>query len=292
MSYHNYSVLYFSSASDRVQTKNTLDLDHGGSVMKKHIKYILLIFVVALSAIIVVGIIAYQKNQDHIQGNFFRKMYGSIGVANKDEYAIQLNLFSFGQDILFLDDWKNLTFDNPQVQITNVSYEIQNQEADLTVYSVLLTINMEKTGQYEVTSLLYHGQDNQSTYPIGKIYFLYQEEASEFLKHGCNSYIENDEAVFTFLSDNQESFWITDVLLAQEDKTTYAFEKNVRYQSGEDLTYTISVNSSVSEYDLLVMQPIFELQYENTAAKKYFSPYMIVFRGKDMTYSEIKEYVK
>lgn len=66
----------------------------------------------------------------------------------------------------------------------------------------------------------------------------------------------------------------------------------MRFKPGKDLEYKIIVNSKISKYDLTLLQPIFAIKYEDNKAIKYFSPYMLVYSGVDMTYNEIKEYVK
>lgn len=161
------------------------------------------------------------------------------------------------------------------------------------MYSVLVTIKMQEVGQHEVTSLVYIGNGEEETvYPIGNIHFIYNDDASDFLLHGCNTNIDDGKAVFQFSAENDRAFTITDVLIADDKLSKYSFEKNVPFTPGNDLVYTINVDSSVSEYDLLVLQPIFEIQFNDSSEKQYFSPYMIVFRGSDMTYDEIKEYVR
>lgn len=259
--------------------------------MSKLLKTVIIVAIPTLCVAIVVGIIAFHTSRDVVEGCFFRKMYGSIGIANEDDYSMHMNLFSFNEDVSFLDDKANLTFDNSNVEIVDLSYEIQNIDNDLTVYSVLVTIRMQKVGQHEVTSLMYTGEDSE-IYPIGEIHFLYQDDASDFLLHGCNTNIYNNEAVFTFSAENTRAFTITDVIAADDKLSKYTFEKNIHFMPGKDLIYTINVESSVSEYDLMILQPIFEIQYDDSNEKQYFSPYMLVFRGRDMTYDEIKEYVR
>lgn len=261
--------------------------------MKKQFKLFFVVITSVLCAAIVIGAIIFHTSRDRIEGCFFRKMYGSIGVANEDDYAMQLNLFCFDEDVPFLQDHAHLMFDNPNVKIVDLSYDVQKVDNDLTVYSVLVTIRMQEVGQHEVTSLIYIGNSEEEVvYPIGKIHFIYHDDASDFLLHGCNTNIDDGKAVFQFSAENDRAFTITDVLTADDELSKYSFEKNVSFTPGEDLVYAINVDSSVSEYDLLVLQPIFEIQFDNANEKQYFSPYMIVFRGSDMTYDEIKEYVR
>lgn len=259
--------------------------------MKKQVKIVYIILVPVLCVAIAVGAIVFHASKDVIEGCFIRKMYGSIGIANEDNYAMTMVLFCFNSDVSFLDDKENIVFDNPNVEIADLSYEVQNVDGDLTVYDVLVTIKMEQVGQHDVTSLVYNGEE-KDVFPIGEIHFFYQDNASDFLLHGCNTKIDNGEAVFQFSAENTRGFTITDVIVADDTWSKYTFEKNVYFTPGQELTYLINVDSSVSAHDLLVMQPIFEIQYDGSAEKQYFSPYMIVFSGNDMTYDDIKEYVK
>lgn len=259
--------------------------------MKKQVKIVFIILIPVLCVAIAVGAIFFHASKDVIEGCFIRKMYGSIGIANEDNYAMTMVLFSFNSDASFLDDKENIAFDNSSVEIVDLSYKVQNVDGDLTVYDVLVTIKMEQVGRHDVTSLVYNGEE-KAVFPIGEIHFFYQDHASDFLLHGCNTNIDNGEAVFQFSAENTQGFTITDVIVADDKRSKYTFEKDVHFTPGQELTYLINVNSSVSDYDLLVLQPIFEIQYDGSAEKQYFSPYMIVFSGNDMTYDEIKEYVK
>lgn len=261
--------------------------------MKKQLKILFLVSISVLCTAIVVWAIVFHTSRDRIEGCYFRKMYGSIGVANEEDYALQLNLFSFDDDVPFLHDHGHLLFDNANVKIVDLSYDIQKVDNDLTVYSALVTIKMQEVGQHEVTSLIYIGNSGEETvYPIGKIHFIYHDDASDFLPHGCDTNIYDGKAVFQFSAENDRAFTITDVLIADVELSKFSFAKNVPFTPGEDLVYTINVDSSVSEYDLLVLQPIFEIQFDDSNEKQYFSPYMNVFKGSDMTYDEIKEYVR
>lgn len=207
---------------------------------------------------------------------------------------MEMNLFSFGEKVDFLKDWKNLSFDNSAVNITDLSYEVQDKQNDLTIYSVSVSIKIQKRGQYAVKSLIYNGQNSEETnkeFLLGKIYFIYEDIECDFIQHGCNTNINNNEAIFTFSADNIKSFTIVDVIIVNDNKIKYKYNKNVRFKPGKDLEYKIIANSKISKYDLTLLQPIFEIKYKNKKIK-YFSPHMPVHSGVDMTYNEIKEYVK
>lgn len=102
----------------------------------------------------------------------------------------------------------------------------------------------------------------------------------------------NGEAVFQFLEENPRGFTITDVIVADDKRSQYKFEKDIYFTPGEELPYVINVNSSVSDHDLLVLQPIYEIQYDGSEEKQYFSTYMIVYIGNDMNYDDVKVYVR
>lgn len=267
-------------------------------VEKTIIKIVVISLCVLLSVSIIIGIIGFFAKQDKTKGTFFRKMYGSVGIANNEEYTMKMILFSFGEKVDFLNDWKNISFDNDAVNITNLSYEVQDKENDLTIYAVFVSIKMRQQGRYVVKSLNYDVKNDEGdsncdnkTFPLGEIYFIYEGGDDDFLLHGCNTNIVNGEAVFTFSADNPKPFRITDIIV-EGDNIKYKYNKNVQFEPGNDLIYKIIVDSNISQYDLNVLQPIFVIEYEGDKEKKYFSPYMIVFSGVDMTYDEIKEYVK
>ena len=88
--------------------------------MKKRSRVIVISLCVLLSAGIVFGVIGFFGYQDHTKGNFFRKMYGSVATLSNQE-SIQMQLFNFGENVDFLEDWKNLSFDNSAVEITDLS---------------------------------------------------------------------------------------------------------------------------------------------------------------------------
>lgn len=259
--------------------------------MKKQVKIAFIILIPILCVAIVASTIAFYANKDVIEGCFIRKMYGSIGIANEGNYSMTMVLFNFNSDASFLDDKENIAFDNSNVEIADLSYEVQNVDGDLTVYDVTVNIEMKMVGQHDVTSLVYNGEEKE-VFPIGEIHFFYQDNAIDFLQHGCNTNINNGEALFQFSEENTRGFTITDVIVADDKRNKYTFEKDVHFTPGKELIYIINVNSSVSDHDLLVLQPIFEIQYDGSKEKQYFSPYMLVFSGNDMTYDEIKEYVK
>lgn len=259
--------------------------------MKKQVKIVSIILISVLCVAIAASAIVFHASKDVVEGCFIRKMYGSIGIANEDDYAMTMVLFSFNSDASFLDDKGNIAFDNSNVEIADLSYKVQNVDGDLTVYDLLVTIKMENAGRHDVTSLMYNGEESK-VFPIGEIHFFYQDNASDFLQHGCDTNINNGEAVFQFSAENTRGFTITDVIVADDKRSKYTFEKDVHFTPGEELTYFIHVDSSVSDYDLLVLQPIFEIQYDGSEEKEYFSPYTIAFRGNNITYDEIKEYVK
>lgn len=259
--------------------------------MKKQVKIAFIILIPILCVAILAGTIAFYSNKDVIEGCFFKKMYGSIGITDDDNYAMAMVLYNFNSDVSFLDDKENIAFDNSNVKIEDISYKVQNVDGDLTVYDVTVNIEMKMVGQHDVTSLVYNGEEKE-VFPIGEIHFFYQDNAIDFLQHGCNTNIINGEALFSFSAENTRGFTITNVIVADDERSKYTFEKDVHFTPGEELIYIINVNSSVSDHDLLVLQPIFEIQYDGSKEKQYFSPYMLEFKGNNMTYDEIKEYVK
>lgn len=109
--------------------------------MKKS-RVIVIFLCILLLAGIVFGVIGFLGNQDHTKGIFFRKMYGSVATLSNQE-SIQMQLFNFDENVDFLKDWKNLSFDNSAVKITDLSYKKQMQENNLTVYDVSIKVNLQ-----------------------------------------------------------------------------------------------------------------------------------------------------
>ena len=262
--------------------------------MKKTTKIVVFSLCVFLLISILIGVAFFVAKQDNTKGLYFRKMYGSIGIVNNVEYTMQMVLYSFEEKVDFLNDLDNISFDNKAVSITNISYKVQSTENDLTIYSVLVSLKLQKQGRHIVNYLNYNGQTENledESFCLGELCFIYEGTENEFIQHGCNTNIDNGEAVFTFSADNTKAFTIIDTIVDGRN-IKYEYNKNVHFTPGTDLTYIINVDSSVSKYDLLLLQPIFVIEYEDAEEYNYFSPYMIVYSGVDMTYDEIKEYVK
>lgn len=252
-----------------------------------------IILLVVLSAI-AIGVFGYYNNIDRIKGQFFRKMYGSIGIADGDSgYSLRIDLFCFNSDVGFLKDKGKLAFDNKKVEITNVDYEKQSSENNLDIYSVYLSISVAENGRFDVSNLVYSGGDTEKVYPLGKISFVYEEDKDgTYLAHGCDTTINDGKATFTFLDSNDRAFKIVDVILAEEKGVNYICDKNVSYTVGKGIAYEIGVDYSVNDGDMFVMQPIFVIKFDGDEVLHYFAPGMLVCSGENLTYPEIREYVK
>ena len=85
---------------------------------------------------------------------------------------------------------------------------------------------------------------------------------------------------------------ITDLKLAEDERISYEYKKNVSFMPGNELSYVLNVEFSGSEKDLLIVQPIFEIRLNGTNKSHYFILNMLVYSGKTLTYLEIKEYIK
>lgn len=256
---------------------------------KRRVTFIAIL--ISMVFVILVGMTIYYHNVDKVEGRFFRKMYGSIGVVNDNDYCINMELFCFNRGMECFDEPEKLSFDNRNVIIKDVSYEEQSRDKDLTIFSVGFNVSFANTGRQDVTSLIYSGEKIVK-YPIGKISFLYNDKDSVYFKHGCETIIRDNKAVFTFSESNSEPFVITDLKLAEDERISYEYKKNVSFMPGNELSYVLNVEYSGSEKDLLIVQPIFEIRLNGTNKSHYFTPNMLVYSGKTLTYLEIKEYIK
>ncbi|MBR5713006.1 MAG: hypothetical protein IKX54_05360 [Lachnospiraceae bacterium] len=127
--------------------------------MKKKV----IILAAAFCAVICLGIFLYFHFFDRLETVCIQKMYGSIGIARDGQYSFRLTLFAFNEDVDFLNDAAGISFDNPDVKITSVSFSEQAKEKDLTSYSVSLSIKIDKEGKFDVKQLRYKDKDTQKT---------------------------------------------------------------------------------------------------------------------------------
>lgn len=262
---------------------------------KSKIVIFVLAIVVTVVSVAFLGMRLHAKNEnDQMKGIYFRNMYGSVGIAGKNAYSINLEMYSFGNcNLDFLKDPERLVFDNDNVEIDGVSYNVQKKEKDLVEYTVRLDISFANGGRQDVSALHYLAEDgHQENYQIGRISFLNKGHESLYLKHGCDTTINKDQAMYTFLKDNKTPFVIKNLILADGKGIKYSYKKNVSFTPGKELDYVLHVEYSGSDQDLFVVQPIFEIQFKGSDQVQYFSTEIPASCGKDLTYTEIKEYVK
>lgn len=258
--------------------------------MKRRI--IILSIFLLIGLVIGISIFEYSNRADKIRGSYFRKMYGSLGMVNEEDYSIRIDLFSFNNSAEFLDDVAKLSFDNQKVSIKGVSYEEQSREKDLVVYAVNFSVSIKENGRYDITTLNYQDGDKTISYPLGKLSFICEYGNSIYLHHGCNTTILDGKAAFTFSSKNQEAFTITDIKLAEEKNVNYTYKKDVSYVPGEELLYELNIDYSVEDGALFVVQPIFIIKVKGEKRVQYFTPNILEYSGDELTYPQIKEYIK
>lgn len=269
--------------------------------MKKRSRVIVISLCVLLLAGIVFGVIGFFGKQDHTKGNFFRKMYGSVATLSNQE-SIQMQLFNFGENVDFLKDWKNLSFDNSAVEITDLSYKKQMQENNLTVYDVSVKVNLQGYGQQSIKSLHYSGQSKEGKqenkdFPLGELYFLYEnrdewDDFSDYIKeYGNYTALNDNKATFSFKLYDKKSFTIAGIITPDCNSISYQYEKNAHVNPGKTFDYKITVNDKAGKFDYRIFQPIFELKFPSKQNAEYLSV-MRVQDGDAMSYDEIKEYVK
>ena len=239
-----------------------------------------------------VGIYEYNRNKDDIKGCFFRKMYGSIGVVGGDECIVNMNMFCFGSDIEFLKDTASVSFDNPDVSIKSVDITEQDKEGDLTVYNLNFRLSVSKEGQSDISALTYKNGEESDVYELGKLSFVKKSGDNIFLMHSCNAFFYHDSTVISFNSANEEPFTVTDLIYADSELFKISYDKNQSFTPGSDLDFMIEAETSIDDKDIFIFQPVFEIRPENENSYCYFTPNMPVCNAEDLTFLDIREYVK
>ena len=260
--------------------------------MKKIFNVVATVLSVASIIVISIGIILYNQNKDIIKGCFFRKMYGSIGIVEGDEYIINMNMFCFDSDIDFMKNVNDLSFDNPDVLIKSIDITEQDQKGDLIIYNLSMRLSVNKDGQSNITTLMYSDGSNNSTYEIGNIAFIKHNENSIYFAHGCDlNFIEN-QAIINFSKDNETGFTVTDLIYAESEMYMCSYDKELSFTPGYELLCNFNVETSCDDRDIFLFQPIFVIKLENDSNNYYFVPNMPVCNARDMTFADIREYVK
>lgn len=240
---------------------------------------------------VAIGIIKYDNSSEKIEGCYFRKMYGSIGIVEGDEYIINMNMFCFNSDIDFLNDIRNLCFDNSEVSIKSLDITEHYRENDLIIYNLSFRISVKNDGQSNVTALSYTNGNNITTYELGNIAFIKKNNNSIYFKHGCDlNFIDNNSTI-NFDESNEEAFTISDIIIADSDMYNCLYDKNISFEPGNELIYNLGINTKVSN-DIILIQPIFIIKFDGDIDEYYFTSNIPVCYENEMTYLDIMEYVK
>lgn len=260
--------------------------------MKKKFNIIALVLAFVSFISVSIGIFKYNKNKEIIKGCFFRKMYGSVGIVEGDEYIINMNMFCFDSDIDFLKNIDFLSFDNPDVLIKSLDVTEQEKNGDLIVYNLDFRLSVNKDGQSNITALNYNDGSNTAVYKIGDLALIKNNGNSIYLKYGLDSLFINNNTAITFAKDNEETFTVSDLIYAKNDMYTCSYDKDMSFTPGTDLIYNINVDTSYDDRDIFLFQPIFVIKHENDSKSYYFTPNMPICNAKDLTFLDIREYVK
>lgn len=260
--------------------------------MKKIFSVVATVLSVASVIVISIGIILYNQDKDIIKGCFFRKMYGSIGIVEGDEYIINMNMFCFDSDIDFMKNVNDLCFDNPDVSIKSIDITEQDQNGDLIIYDLSMRLSVNKDGQSNITTLMYSDGSNNATYEIGNIAFIKYNENGIYFAHGCDSNFIENQAIINFSKNNETVFTVTDLIYAESDMYTCSYDKEMSFTPGHELLCNLNVETSYDDRDIFLFQPIFVIKFENDSKDYYFVPNIPVRNARNMTFYDIREYVK
>lgn len=260
---------------------------------KKAVKIVGIIMSVISLAMIMVGIVYYYRSLNKIKGACFRQTYGSIGVLGDSENILRFTFFCFGYEPEFIKENINFSFDNTNVSVEGISSSVQFSEKDLTVYNIDIRTKVNSPGQHRVTKLITTGPNENKSYDMGKIDFVRIDgKPVDSIRYGCCTALIDNEACYDFSCENPYLFTIEDVVVARNEWASFTYEKGISTNAEEDIQYFIGVHSEINDEDLFLLQPIFVLSFEKSEDYYLLETRMAVYSGKDLSYSEVKEYVK
>lgn len=265
--------------------------------MSKRIKNILTAVSLVLSAALIITGIVLLAKRDKTKGNFFRRMYGSVGFLDNSESSLSIELFNFGnEDISFLDEPEKLSFDNPKIKLIKLSYEPEHEEKNLRIYQVNFDLRTESGGDFRLTTLRYAG-DKEQEFPLGDLHFLVLNQTNQFMPFGAESNFIESEVKYSFPVDCEKAYTINGILTAEDDETQYSFPQNFKVKPEKEsdyLDYSVKIQrpSDMKPFDVFLFRPIFEAQYEGESGKFYFVPLINSIDAEDMSYEQIKGYIK
>ncbi len=260
--------------------------------MKKKLSIIALALAFVSVISVSIGIYQYNKNKEIIKGCFFRKMYGSVGIVEGNEYLINMNMFCFDSNIDFLKKTDFLSFDNPDVFIKSLDITEQDKNGELIIYNLVFRLSVNKDGQSNITALNYNDGTNISVYKIGDIALIKNNVNSIYLQYGIDSLFINNNTNIIFSKENEEPFTVSDLIYAKNDMYICSYDKDMSFTPGKDLIYNINVDTSYDDRDIFLFQPIFVIKHENESKNYYFTPNMPICNAKELTFLDIREYVK
>ncbi len=240
--------------------------------------------------LILFGCKKYAKDEDKVFGVFFRQIYGTVGMVYEDNYLMNFTVYCFNETAPDTEDLSKWSFDNPNVQIGSMEYNLSYQENDLNVYTLTIGMKVKQDGDFTVHSLNYYSDDGGKRFPFGEIVLCRNTENPVFLAHGCDLYTGTKTATISFSDNNEQDFEIVDLHLGKQDILTYEYEKNVFYETGHELRYSIKIDSSEKDGDVIICAPVFIINAEGE--NKFFAPYIPISYSKQMSYLDIREYVK
>lgn len=256
------------------------------------------VFMLALFFVVtLVGCNSQQsKDNSKIKGNYFRQIYGSVGISEDSystNYLLNAELYSFNDNVDFLKNKDNIKFNDTDVNIENITYEKERTEKDLTIYHIVLDISFEKQGNYNISSLLCFNDNNYNSYSLGNISFNCKKGKNISLKHSCDTNTYNNNAHYYFIKNNKEPFTICDLITDNNGEYfSCDYKKNVNFTPNKQLNYNVKINTPVSKEDTFIFQPIFKIKMENSNEIGYFTPEVPVCENDNMNYSQIKQYVQ
>ena len=260
--------------------------------MNKKRLFIAFIVIISLS-LMVSGAILYYHFSNKIHGVFFRKMTGVLGVPRNQTLTLNFDVFSFGEKKDFQERFSDPKFNDHDISIRAMRVNEKMRDNDLIVYSVSFDIELTEYRKYLITSIRLKDGDRYSEMPIGRIVIDYIDANSEPIDYGIEPSMRDNQAVFEFRETNLDAFTIVGLKEINIDNVRLTWDKLVCFTPGENKEYCVNVNYTPDKKgDVLILQPIFEIQYSESDEIAFFIPFSPATYSEEMTYQMIRDYVK
>lgn len=259
--------------------------------MKK--KLILGGFLILSLCFITTGLFLYNYFKDNLSGIYIRKIYGSVSNLENNSLIFNYEVYNFdNQNMDFLKEVDYLRLNDENTMIYSIQFSLENKVNDLVIYDLKIILDFKKYGEINIKQLIYEKDEQYLEFELGDIKILNLEKKRLSLNHGVDSNFYNNTAYVTFSASNLYAFRIEELIYANAYIKNLKYEDNQKYVPQDTLDFVYEIENSVNEYDVFVFLPVFKLSMESTGETSYFNPRNWTMEKKELTYVQIKEYVK